>query len=146
LDLTSTTRLGDWYATSWAWRPQVALFVSEATLFPVVMPLAPSATLLTRFPAHLAQALAAQDVPEAFISEELSHMQDMRLTKTASRSLVGIMNEFGFLAQARRGPAREVDLTALSRWLAHTPCSPLFKRHVSPDDELKALVAASGKQ
>ena len=29
---TSTTRLGDWYASAWAWRPQVALFVSEATL------------------------------------------------------------------------------------------------------------------
>jgi hypothetical protein len=25
---TSTTRLGDWYASAWAWRPQVALFVS----------------------------------------------------------------------------------------------------------------------
>ena len=38
---TSTTRLGDWYASAWAWRPQVALFVSEATLFPILMPLAP---------------------------------------------------------------------------------------------------------
>ena len=59
---TSTTRLGDWYASAWAWRPQVALFVSEATLFPILMPLAPAATLLARFPDGLAQALAAHDV------------------------------------------------------------------------------------
>ena len=65
---TSTTRLGDWYASAWAWRPQVALFVSEATLFPILMPLAPAATLLARFPDGLAQALAAHDVPEAFIT------------------------------------------------------------------------------
>src|SRR6185369_8743625 len=51
---TSTTRLGDWYASAWAWRPQVALFVSEATLFPILMPLAPAATLLARFPDGLA--------------------------------------------------------------------------------------------
>ena len=59
---TSTTRLGDWYASAWAWRPQVALFVSKATLFPILMPLAPAATLLARFPDSLAQALAAHDV------------------------------------------------------------------------------------
>ena len=34
----ATTRLGDWYATAWFWKPQIDLFVSEATLFPVVMP------------------------------------------------------------------------------------------------------------
>ena len=51
---TSTTRLGDWYASAWAWRPQVALFVSKATLFPLLMPLAPAATLLARFPDGLA--------------------------------------------------------------------------------------------
>jgi hypothetical protein len=143
---TSTTRLGDWYAAAWAWKPQVTLFVSEATLFPVLMPLAPSATLLTRFPGHLAQALAAQDVPQAFIAEELAHMQDVRLARTANRSLVGIMNEFSFLAQATRGQAADVDLTALARWLATTPCSPLFNRHGSPDRELRALVETGHQQ
>ncbi|MGH3826906.1 MAG: DUF6933 domain-containing protein, partial [Pseudonocardiaceae bacterium] len=40
----STTLLGDWYATALFWRPQVALLVSEVTLLPVLMPLAPAAT------------------------------------------------------------------------------------------------------
>jgi len=140
---TSTTRLGDWYASAWAWRPQVALFVSKATLFPILMPLAPAATLLARFPDGLAQALAAHDVPEAFITQELSRMQDVRLGKTASRSVLGIMNEFTFLAQTMRGDTT-TDLTDLARWLARTPCSPLFKRHGSPDRELRALVDMLG--
>jgi hypothetical protein len=139
----STTRLGDWYATAWFWKPQIALFVSEATLFPVLMPLAPSATLLSRFPDHLTQALVAQDVPPAFIAEELAQMHDARLAPTASRSVVGIMNEFTFMAESTRGESMAFDttnLTALAGWLAGTPCSPLFKRHTSPDRELQALV------
>ena len=46
----STTLMGQWYATAMFWKPQVALFVSEPTLLPVLMPLAPAATLLARFP------------------------------------------------------------------------------------------------
>ena len=96
------------------------------------MPLAPSATLLARFPDHLARALAVHDIPESFVSDELSRMDDVRLAKTASRGLLGIMNEFTFLAQADRGRSADTDLTALARWLASTPYSPLFKRHGSP--------------
>jgi hypothetical protein len=40
-DTTSTTLLGDWFATVMFWRPQVALFVNATTLLPVFMPLAP---------------------------------------------------------------------------------------------------------
>ena len=52
------------------------------------MPLAPSATLLARFPDHLARALAVHDRPESFVSDELSRMDDVRLAKTASRGLL----------------------------------------------------------
>jgi hypothetical protein len=106
----STTRLGEWYACGWLWKPQVALFVSEATLFPVLTPLAPAVTLLAPFPDHLAQALLAQDVPETFITDELALMQDVRLAPTASRSVLGAMNEFTFMAKSTRadtlGPIR----------------------------------------
>jgi hypothetical protein len=37
----STTLMGQWYATAIFWKPQVALFVNEPTLLPVLMPLAP---------------------------------------------------------------------------------------------------------
>jgi hypothetical protein len=34
----STTLMGQWYATAMFWKPQVALFVNEPTLLPVLMP------------------------------------------------------------------------------------------------------------
>jgi len=40
-EASSWGRLGDWYANVWFWRPQVAMFVSERALLPVIVPLAP---------------------------------------------------------------------------------------------------------
>jgi hypothetical protein len=37
------------YATAFFWRPQVALFVNESTLLPVLIPLAPATTVIARF-------------------------------------------------------------------------------------------------
>ena len=79
------------------------------------------------------------------MTQELSRMQDVRLGKTASRSVLGIMNEFTFLAQTMRGDTT-TDLTDLARWLAPNTCSPLFKRHGSPDRELRALVEAADQE
>jgi hypothetical protein len=135
----STTLLGDWYATAWFWRPQVALLVSETTLLPVLMPLAPAATLLQRFGPQLAAVLAAHRTPAEFIDAELREMDQVWLARTASRSVVGIMNEFTYLADAWR---HEPDLLTLAVRLAAAPCGPLYKRHISPDHELAALVAA----
>lgn len=136
----STTLMGQWYATAVFWKPQVALFVSEPTLLPVLMPLAPAATLLARFPQQAAAVLAAHGTPDAVIDEELWQMRDRRLAKTANRSVVGIMNEFTFLAEAYRGDTPATDLMALAMRLATTPCGPLYTKHVSPDRELDALL------
>ena len=57
--------MGQWYATAMFWKPQVALFVSEPTLLPVLVPLAPAATLLARFPQQLAAVLTAHGTPRA---------------------------------------------------------------------------------
>ena len=137
----STTAMGDWYATVLFWKPQVALFVNESTLLPVLMPLAPAATLIDRFPAALATLLEAHDVQRSFIEDEIAKMSDHRLTTTANRSVVGIMNEFTYLGRAYRSSDGADDLLALALWLAQTPCGPLFGRHGSPDRELAALTA-----
>ena len=112
-DEESTTLLGQWYATALFWKPQVALFVSEPTLLPVLMPLAPAGTLLARFPQYAAASLAFHGTPQEVIDEELRQMRDHRLAKTANRSVVGIMNEFTYLAEAYRddnpGPAGSCD-------------------------------------
>jgi hypothetical protein len=136
----STTLMGQWYATAMFWKPQVALFVNEPTLLPVLMPLAPAATLLARFPRQLAAVLAAHRTPDAVIAEEQRQMRDRRLAMTANRSVVGIMNEFTFLAETYRGDTPAPDLLALATGLATTPCGPLYSKHISPDRELDALL------
>jgi hypothetical protein len=137
----STTVLGDWYATVLFWRPQVALFVNESTLLPVLVPLAPAATVTGRFPPALALLLAAHQVNPRFIDAELAQMTEGRLARTSSRSVVGTMTEFTHLAETYRDRGSEPNLTELAVRLAATPCGPLYRRHVSPDRELAALTA-----
>ena len=136
----STTLLGPWYATAMFWKPQVALLVNERTLLPVLMPLAPAATLLDRFPHQLATVLGAHGASEAVITREVEQMSRYRLAKTANRSVVGVMNEFSYLADVHRSGTLAPDLHELSMRLATTPCGPLYSRHGSPDRELKALL------
>jgi Domain of unknown function (DUF6933) len=117
------------------------LFVNESTLLPVLMPLAPATALTQRFPPALAALLAAHRVSRRFIEPELAQMTDCRLAATSNRSVVGIMNEFTHLAEAYRAPANEPNLIDLAVRLAATPCGPLYRRHVSPDREVAALIA-----
>ncbi|KWH59744.1 hypothetical protein LGM42_16310 [Burkholderia sp. AU39826] len=144
----STTKLGSWYVTVLSWRPQLAMLVNERTLLPVLMPLAPVATLAARFPGALMDILAAHGVPRPFIVSEVSEMQAVRYTKTQNRSVVGIMTEFTHLAEAYREACRDLDkpteLIELSLQLARTPCSPLYKGPVSPDRALQALTNDGG--
>jgi hypothetical protein len=84
----STTLLG--HATTPPWRLQFALLVNEPTLLPVLMPLAPAATLLRRMPGQIAAALAAHGMPQSIIDDELEHMREYRATGTANHSVVGI--------------------------------------------------------
>ncbi len=135
-----TSMMGNWYATFVGWRPQVALFVNEQTLLPVLTPLAPAATLLSRFPEHLGGTLRALGVPDEFIQRELAAMGEGVWAKTANRSVVGSMTEFVFLADAWRARGRANDLLALSLHLAEVPCSPLYRAEVSPDRAVVALV------
>ncbi|MFR9780336.1 DUF6933 domain-containing protein [Micromonospora sp. MS34] len=137
-----TTVLGPWYATALFWRPRLALLVNERTLLPVLLPLAPARSLPARISDEIATMLDAHQVPKAFIADELRNMQDCRFATTASRSVVGIMNEFTKLAEIYTDSARP-NLIALSLRLATTPCSPLYAKNVSPDRELAALVRST---
>ncbi|MGE5857414.1 MAG: DUF6933 domain-containing protein [Solirubrobacterales bacterium] len=65
-----STALGNWYATALFWKPQVALFVNEATLLPVLVPLAPTKSLAGRFPAHLEAVLNALGTDPRFMAAE----------------------------------------------------------------------------
>jgi hypothetical protein len=141
------TQLGNWYAAPIFWKPQVVLLVSERTLLPVLMPLAPVATLARRFPAQLALVLKEHGVPADFIAQEVWRMGEVSYAKTANRSVVGILNEFSkqaefWLAAYAYEKGDDDDLLAISAKVAETPCSPLYKGSVSPDRALRELVGA----
>ncbi|MBY5163576.1 DUF6933 domain-containing protein [Salsipaludibacter albus] len=141
-DEDSTGRLGNWYANALFVRPQLALFVNETTLVPLLTPLAPAAGLLDRFPAALGELLAAHRLPRAFIDRELAAADELRLAPTANRSVLGVMNEFAYLARHYlRDTQIPRELLDVSLELAQTPTSPLRDRHGFPDRELQAFAA-----
>jgi hypothetical protein len=123
----STTVLGDWYANVLSWRPQVALLVNATTFLPVLMPLAPAADVLARFPAAMAAVLHGLGIDPRFVAAEQRSTSDVTLAKTASRQVLGVMNEFSFMAEhsISSGHADPFDLFDLSVWLASTIVGPL---------------------
>jgi hypothetical protein len=135
-DDASSSVLRNWYATALFWKPQLALFVHEETFLPVLMPLAPAGNLAERFPAHLAAVLKALDVDAGFIVAQVAAMGQVQCIKTSNRSVLGIMNQFSYLAEDYREYLETDDLLELSLKLANTPCSPLYKRETFPDKEL----------
>jgi hypothetical protein len=135
-----TTALGNWYAHALFWTPQVALLVNERTLLPVLMPLAPAATFVDRFPTHLAEVLHGHGFDAQFIDREVEEVSEAVVAKTANRSVVGVMNEFAFLADGYRTYLEAPELLALSIKLAGTPCSPL--RGSSPVRALRDVMTA----
>jgi hypothetical protein len=117
---SASTALDDWYATIVPWRRPVALFVNEPTLLPVLLPLAPSASLLARFPDAVTATLATHNVDPAVVAKERDEMREWWLAKTANRSVVGIMNEFTYLADAWGEPI-QVELILASRSRSRSP-------------------------
>lgn len=132
--------LGNWCATALFWKPQLALFVHEETLLPVIMPLAPVGTLAERFPTHLAMVLNALEVDAEFIASKVAAMNQVRYAKTSNRRVLGIMNQFIYLAEGYRDYLETTDLLELTLKLAHVPCSPLYKRETFPDRELSRWI------
>ena len=139
----ATTALGNWYAALLAWRPHVALFVNEATLLPVLVPLAPSKSLLVRLPEAVEAVLNRLGVDPRFVAAERDAMQQGVYAKTRDRSLIGMLNEFSFLAGVHRDHDGQADLTGMALRLATTPCGPLHKRQITPECELLALVTTT---
>ena len=95
---------------------------------------------MARFPGLFAEVASQIGIDRSAIEREVAAMQDHVLAKTASRSVLGVMNDFARLALEYRGMHETIDLMDLSLWLAHVPCSPLEGRDVFPDRALKSLL------
>ncbi len=71
------------------------------------------------------------------IDAELAAMNEVNVSKTANRSVVGMLNEFSFLGERWSNRGTETDLLALSLRLAETPCGPLYKSTSCPNSEVR---------
>ena len=119
----SDTALGDWYVNRLVVdRQPLLLLVSALTLLPIVVPGRDVRTLPVRLPDLVRQRLQRLYLPGEWIDAEVAAMAPVTVAKTASRSVLGVMNDFahGIPYHLSRG-WDEVSLTFLGDQLATTP-------------------------
>jgi len=135
------TVLGDWYANLVrAGRTQVVLAVSERTLLPVVLPARDGRTVARRIAEAIEPMLSSIGVPIEVANAERHAMQDSVIAKTASRRVLGSLNDLAFQLQVGLQHFPDRPLLAQSLWLAQTPLKLI--EHTSPDRATLAAFAA----
>lgn len=136
------TVLGDWYANLVrAGRTQVVLAVSERTLLPVVVPAREGRTVARRVAEAIEPLLLSIGVPAEAANAERDAMQDAVIAKTASRRVLGSLNDLAFQLQVGLHHFPDRTLLAQSLWLAQTPLKLI--EYGSPDRATLAAFAAA---
>src|SRR5687768_16194341 len=94
----SNTKLGDWYSNLLFTKPQqLIICVSEKTLLPVIVAAKGAEPIEVRLAAGVGDALRAIGIPDAAIRAELASMSEVTFSTTASRTVLGSMNDFTFM-------------------------------------------------
>jgi len=92
--VSPTTVLGDWYANLLYLRPQqLVLAMNERTLMCALVPAAPAATVAERLRLEVGGLLRDIGVPAAKVEAELAAMEHVAIGATASRAVLGCMND-----------------------------------------------------
>jgi hypothetical protein len=92
--IAPSTVLGDWYANLLYTRPtQLVLAMSERSLLAVVVPAAPLQTLQERLRTQVEELLGAIGVPPESVAREVEAMRQVSVGTTASRAVLGCMND-----------------------------------------------------
>lgn len=121
---SSTTQLGDWYVDYIYRKPfHLALFTSEMSLLPVIVPAAPITTLFPRFEEALVKLLRTINIEEKIIHQELSLMKEYQITKTNNRRVLGTMNDFKYHISIYDYDDNPQTLLWLTMRIAEMPCS-----------------------
>jgi hypothetical protein len=116
----------------------LVLCASERTLLPVLVPAKDIASLPTRLALAVGDMLRAIGVPEVEVRRELRHMVEWRIAKTASRRVLGSMNDFAWMAEV--DPRETMSLLDRALLLAESPCKP-----IGMQDPRRATVALFGE-
>lgn len=111
-----TSTLGDWYANL---VPTVGggvyLFTSDRSLLSVVVPRQDTAQeTFHLLVARVGNILSMIGATNARIEEEIEHFRDVCVAKTASRRVLGVMNDFAFHLQVALEESTEEDKLSLS--------------------------------
>jgi len=89
-----STVLGDWYANLLHLRPQqLVLAMNERSLLCVVVPAREARDIGHRLRDAVGELLVAIGVPSALVAQETAAMEEIRVGATASRAVLGCMND-----------------------------------------------------
>jgi hypothetical protein len=128
----SSTILGDWYTDILFTQPrQVVLCVSENARLPIVLLARELRTLDERLPVALGSVLKDLHVSQSAISRELAGMAAFGVARTASRSILGTLNDYAIAVTVTWALAEKpgISLHQLSLNLCETPVGPLKYEH-----------------
>jgi len=136
----STTALGDWYANTLnVGHRRLVLCTSARTLLTVLVPARELRSLPDRLRDAVGRMLTQLDIPPSQILRESREMRWHQLAPTASRQVLGSMNDFAFLAETYiRDDGPDVDLDAIALVLNRAPCRPI--EYQSPDRYTQAVL------
>ena len=142
-----TAALGDWYANLIpTFAGDLILFASEKSLLTVAIPSWESDRLVPLFRIRVANLLWMIGIPLKIIAREVDHFDQVQFGKTASRSVLGSMNEFAWNYQIMAEESVDKDGMSLSKAeykMTQMPCGGLDYQF--PVDVAKKLLGVKVK-
>jgi hypothetical protein len=128
----SSTVLGDWYAKPFSIaQRRFILLVSQKSRVAVLMPGREVANLPRNFPDALGAVLSGLGIPQDAVDREIAATRDAVVAATASKSLLGTLNDYAYMTQFGARDGRELDLVRQSLWLSQTPLGPLGYKYAA---------------
>lgn len=117
VDAAGDNLLSDWYATVLFVRPAwLVAAVSSRTLLPVVVPAAPVREVGRRLCGEAAEHLRLLEAPDDLLLDEIAAMDTVVYTKTASRRVLGSLNDFCGMIEAYRERWPEMSGRSRTDW------------------------------
>jgi hypothetical protein len=121
-----TNCLGDWYANLLFTRHiRLIICVSERSLLPVLVEASDPTSFIPRFQEAVRSVLQGMGAASDVLDSEAREMGQIRIGATASRRVLGSLNDLASLARFTIEEHAEKDLEKLAIELAETPCAPL---------------------
>jgi len=121
-----SNRLGDWYANIlFTRRAELIICVSERSLLPVLIEAKDPTSFIPRFQKAVCSVLRRIGAASDSVNDEARETDRVAIGATASRRVLGSLNDLASLARFEIATNPAIDLETLAVKLADTPCSPL---------------------